>query len=186
MKKRIIVIGLISLFLLGSSAYGQSNIGFMGIGGMIGFVSPEDPIDSTIAFGLRADLGTIITPKLAFLGEIMFWSKGYDYHFYGEGDLDASFSVFQFSALVKYALGQQDAQFKPYIGGGLGLQLGRAKIETPFGDESDSDTDIGITFLVGGDYAFSPTMDGFAEFRYTLGGADFWGIFAGVMMGLNK
>ena len=53
-------------------SYGQANIGFKGIGGKVGLVMPEDPIESTFGLGVVANLGTI-TPDIHLDAFIDFW-----------------------------------------------------------------------------------------------------------------
>ena len=187
----IISVALTVVFLLVSSGFGQSSIGFMGIGGYLGYVTPEADIESTIMLGARANLGTIFTPKLGFLGEIGYWGKSYDEHLMG-ADWEWKWSQIYITALVKYGFGNDESQLNPYAGGGLGLVLGKWKSESsvldPFivGDTSGSSTDLGIHLLGGVEYPFSDVIKGYAEFRYVLNGADFWGIFGGIEYSLGN
>jgi len=202
MRKKMLAMGTVILVLLMTSAvFGQTNIGFNGVGATVGFVSPEGGIGSTIAFGVRADLGTVINPNVGFMAEILYWSKGYDESFLG-GSWGWSYSSMYISALGKYSFGDPDASFVPYAAGGPGIVFGKVKSEwkgetfpykaipgaesvTSVESSSISNTDIVIHIIGGVDYRFSPSMKGFAEVRYTLGGWDFWGVFGGVMYNLK-
>jgi hypothetical protein len=160
------------------------DIGFKGIGGKVGLLGPEGGIGSTIAFGAVVELGTIM-PNLAIEAEVLYWSKGYDY-VYGSW----SYSDIIIGALAKYHFSKKSTGMQPYAGGGLGFVMFKASWDDASG-YSDyltdySSTDIGITGLGGIEYPFSPSMKGFAEFRYTIGGWDFWGIFGGLVFKMGK
>ncbi len=47
--------------ILYTQTYTQTDIGLKGIGVKIGYVSPEDPVESTVGFGAVANLGQIIS-----------------------------------------------------------------------------------------------------------------------------
>ncbi|MDZ7723188.1 MAG: outer membrane beta-barrel protein [candidate division KSB1 bacterium] len=166
---------------------GQADIGLYGVGGQLGFVMPEDPIDNAISFGANADLGTIM-PDLHLGASVDFWKKSYDVGF-GSGS-DASFSVLSIAALARYTIDIQQT-FTPYVGGGLGLVIGTSSFEytEPFSgkkvDESESDTELGIHLLSGARMPVTPDLDGFAELRYTLGDIDYFSILAGVSYSLK-
>ena len=190
MRKKMLAVGTVVLVLLMSSAvFGQTNIGFMGVGATVGYANPDFG-ESTIAFGARADLGTIFNPNVGFIAELLYWSKGYDVSYY-----EWSYSSIYINALGKYSFGDPEASFVPYAAAGLGVCFGKSKSEwkgeaLPFGYEyetvSVSNTDIAIHVVRGVDYRFPPSLKAFAEFRYTLGGWDFWGVFGGVMFELGK
>ncbi len=193
MSKKLLVIGIFCLLLAGLST-AQTNIGFNGIGPMIGYVSPEN-IDGTIAFGARADLGSI--SKFGFMADVLFWSKGqketsvyYSYEY--------SYSSFYVTALGKYSFGDPNAQLRPYTAAGLGFCFSKVSADEHYMvvkslpsatspmSLSDSNTDLCIHLIGGVDYQLSPQLTGFAEFRYMLGGWDTWGIFAGAIYNLSK
>jgi opacity protein-like surface antigen len=189
MNKRIWIVGILSVLFVSGLAFGKSNIGFNGIGAKIGYIMPESPIENTIGFGAVADLGTL-TPALKFEGELLYWSKGYT-----AADYEWSYSQIYISALVKYFFPQKkNAKWLPYAGGGVGLVIGKSKSEYKgaysmyVSDKSSSisNTDLGIHLLGGVKTVLSPTMDGFAEARYSIDGADFFGLFVGAIFKLNK
>jgi len=189
MKGKIVIVSVsVFLMLAGSSVFGQTNISFMGVGGMLGYVSPESNIGSTIALGARADLGTIFKPNIRLIGEVAYWSKGYDV-----GSWNWSYSQLYISALAKYRFAKSGSKLVPYAGGGLGFVFGKVKTEykgpsSPyysFDNTSSSNTDLGIHAMGGVDYTLSPNLTGFAEFRYCTDGADFWGIFVGAIYNIK-
>jgi hypothetical protein len=186
MKNRIVLVGALVLCLIaGSAVFAASNIGLKGVGAKIGLVGPEGGIGSTIGFGGVVDLGWL-TPQIGFEADVLYWSKSYNSGWYSD-TYDVSYSQFSINALAKYYFEQKKgAKFHPYAGGGLGM--GFWKVSWPkeanfLGDVSGSDLVINV--LAGSKMALSPTMDGFAEFRYSIGGYDSWGIFAGVMFKLK-
>jgi len=176
LRKRVALFLAIGLVVaLNQGAYAQSDIGLKGIGGRLGFAMPEDPIDNTIGFGAVADLGTI-SPVIGLDAFIDFWSKGYDV-----ATAEWKYTEIAFGAMAKY-LFPVDGAIKPYAGGGLALHYGKVSWDDPyFGDFSDSDTDLGIHLAGGVEKAFSPSMTGFAEAKYAIGGADYFFISAGVV-----
>jgi len=189
MKRKAVIISIsVFLMLAGASVFAQTNISFMGVGGMLGYVSPESNIESTIALGGRADLGTIFKPNVRLMGEVMYWSKGYDVGYW-----KWSYSQFYITALAKYCFAKSGSKLVPYAGGGLGFVFGKVKTEYKgqsnpyysYDNTSSSNTDLGIHAMGGVDYILSPNLTGFAEFRYCTDGANFWGIFAGAIYHLK-
>ena len=55
----LILMSVLACLLFADMA-AAADIGFMGIGGRLGYVKPEDPIDGTFDIGVVVDLGTII------------------------------------------------------------------------------------------------------------------------------
>ncbi|HEX9935385.1 MAG TPA: hypothetical protein VGB38_09330, partial [bacterium] len=172
------------LSLVVGIAFGKSDVGLKGIGAKIGYIMPENPIDNTFGFGAVANLGKL-SPKINFEAELLYWSKGYS-----ESYFKWSYSQIYISAFAKYFFPQKKgAKWLPYAGGGLGLVIGKVKSEYTgepiYGihgsSSSESNTDLGIHFLGGVKTKLSPTMDGFAELRYSIDGADFFGFFIGTI-----
>ncbi len=195
--KKLTILAVLAVFVFSfSGVYGQTNIGFNGIGGFAGLAMPEDPIDNTFALGIKAALGTIFTPDLAFEADLAFWSKSYDATYY-----EWSYTQIYVSALGKYHF-SSGSDLQPYAGGGLGFVHQSAKGEYtgptyPYmslaktadvmsTESSDSEIDLCIHILGGFEYLLSDMLTGFAEARYSLGGADTFFILAGVMYNLQK
>ncbi|MBN2321834.1 MAG: porin family protein [Acidobacteria bacterium] len=174
------------IFTVAAGVSAKSNIGLMGVGAKVGYLSIDDIDESAIGFGGVVDLGQLM-PRLNLEGEVLYWGKSYDYGWGG----DAKFSEIIISALGKYCFPMKGSKMLPYAGGGLGLVLSKFSWDAPAGysgyvdDSSESETDIGFHLLGGTYYDLSPQMKGFAEFRYTSNGADFWGIFAGFIYNLK-
>ncbi len=182
--KKVILLPLLFSFLLVSAGTAQVQLGFNGIGGKLGFVMPEDPIDNTIGFGAVAAVGKVSVVDV--YGYLDYWSKGYDEGAYWEW----SWSVISLAAIGKYSFDSK-SDFKPYVGAGLGFDISRWKSEYTgpnLGydwDTSDSELDLAIHLLGGASYKLSPELDGFAEAKYTSGGIDYLGIYVGVIYKLK-
>ncbi|HNR68074.1 MAG TPA: outer membrane beta-barrel protein [bacterium] len=186
MKKSLIVVT--ALILFSGAAFAQAEIGFNGMGAKVGFVMPEDPIESTIGFGLVADLGTIM-PNLALHAYVDYWGKSYD----ESEHYESKFSVVSIAAIAKYLI-SSGGSLTPYVGGGLGLEFASVSGEytgpsvpgyTEDFDYDETETDLGIHLVGGAMMELSPAMKGFAEVKYTIGDVDYLGIFAGVIYSLK-
>jgi opacity protein-like surface antigen len=166
--------------LLTVSASAKSDLGFKSLGVRVGFIMPEDPIESTVGFGAQANFGTIAT-NIALDGFVEYWSKKYDLGF----GYDATFSEFVLGAMLKYYF-PMESSIKPYAGAGLAMHFGTAKTEyaNPFGggtvSASASNSDIGIPLVGGVDLSLSPQLNGFAELKYAVTDLSYFGIFVGV------
>jgi opacity protein-like surface antigen len=181
--KNVALVLLVVALLVAAPVMAKSDIGLKAVGARVGYIMPEDPIESTLGFGAHADLGTLM-PNLTLHGYLDYWSKSYDEGTYWE----ASYSVIGISAIAKYHF-EMDGNIKPYAGGGLGFNIGTAKAEytgPTYGydlgdtDASESNTDLGLTLVGGAAMELSPSMDGFVELRYSTDGADYFGIYAGI------
>ena len=202
MKKQIIIgIGIVFL-LMSSFLSAQSNIGFMGIGAQLGYVSIESDIGGAIDFGANAALGTII-PKLNLGAKIRYWKKGteesHTESYYGmtyTSTAKTSNSEINIAATATYSLGKPGSKTNPYVGGGLGLAMSKWKVESSSSSSplvkassvnvangslsmSDSETNLALHLLAGIIYPASPSIDAFAEVGYTTGGFDHFGIYVG-------
>jgi len=170
-----------------SFGFAQADIGLKAVGGKVGFVMPEDPIDNTIGLGVVVDLGTI-TPDIALQAHVDYWGKTYKAGYY-----EWTFSEILIGATAKYYL-PGSGPMKFYGGGGIDFIIASSKgkytgPQDYWGydtDVSDSDTEIGFHVLGGLDYPFSESMTGFAELKYTLNGVDFFSISAGVKFQMGK
>jgi opacity protein-like surface antigen len=194
MKSRLMcVIAVVCLVSAPFAVAGGSDIGFKGVGPVVGFVSPNGGIGSTIGFGAVADLGWI-TPQIGLEADALYWSKSYDVG----ADYKWTYSQFYIAAIAKYYFAMnKGSKIEPYAGGGLGLVMGKVKSEysgPTYGyDElynvntSVSHTNLTIMLVGGAKMPLSPKMDGFAEVRYSTASdlADIWGIFVGVIFKLN-
>lgn len=179
---RMIVAGT-AVFALTGTVMAQMNIGFNGIGAKIGYISPSDNIESTIGFGVVADLGTV-SNNLHLRAGLDYWSKSYGSAL---GGGSVSFSEMVLGAQVLYYFPAKNSSFMPYAGGGLDFTRGSAKVDLgPYGSSSSSDTKIGFDLVGGADYPLSPQMTGFAELKYHADGTDYFAVFGGVIYQLSK
>jgi len=108
-----------------SNATAQTNLGFMGVGVRLGYVSPED-VDGTFGLGVFADLGTF-APRVMFEGYADYWSSSEDIPTGGE----ASARDIVLGARAKYAFPVNHPKIQPYIGGGLGIHFVSTEVSTP-------------------------------------------------------
>lgn len=181
MNRKGLLVTAVLVFAVASMAFAESNIGFKGVGGLFGFIDP-DIDETTFAFGPRVDLGTIFSPQVGFMAEFLYWGKSYE-----AVGATSKWSSMYITALGKYLFGDADSQFKPYAAAGLGLVIGKASVDIPgFTKTSSSDSELAIHLIAGAGYDVSDQIMGFAEFRYVLGGWDFWGVFAGLIYYLGE
>ena len=186
MQKLLVTLAVSVILLFGTTVFAQTDIGLYGIGARLGFVMPENEIDSTIGIGLNADLGTIM-PNLALHAYLDYWSSGEE-----EDNYEYSWSAIGISAIAKYMFAMEGS-IKPYAGGGLGLEFANfsAEYDGPGneffdGDFDESETDLGIHLVGGASMMVNEKMTGFAEVKYTIGEIDYFGIFAGIMYSLGE
>lgn len=175
-------------FCLSTTVLGQVAFGLRGVGGRLGYVMPEDPIENTIGFGAQADLGTI-TKDLYLAALLEIWSRSYKAEAPPYGKAEWRWTEIVMGASAKYFF-KVESEFKPYLGGGLNFTISRSKWEISLlgykYEDSESETDIGLHVLGGAKYPLSPELTGFAELIYHLNGADYLGIFVGVTYSLIK
>jgi opacity protein-like surface antigen len=183
----LISISVVACLLLPNMA--MARFGFMGIGGKVGYVKPEDPIDGTFGLGLVLNLGTIV-PAVRLEGNVDYWSKSYEASYMGFGGADWTYSDLMVGATAKYMIPTQGT-VAPYVGGGLGLHMFSWEYSyeftyiDPWGDydetcsEScdDSETDIGFHGVGGIDMTLSPNLRGTLEGRYAIADPDHFGAF---------
>lgn len=192
MKKGILVFTLV-IFSVVSTASAQLNFGLNGVGGKLGFIMPEGGIDNTIGFGAVADLGTLTLSSvgdIALGASVDYWGKSYN-----EGsDWEWKWSVISIAATGKYFF-PMESSFKPYAGLGIGFDISSWKSEYNgpdygFGfdsafNASESELDLALHLIGGATMKLTPSLDGFAEVKYTTGGIDYFGIYVGVMYALK-
>jgi opacity protein-like surface antigen len=179
-----VMIVLLGLWLVPVTS-GAADIKLNGIGGRVGFVAPEDPIESTFGLGLQADLGTI-TEGIHFGALLEYWGKSYDAPAGLHETAEWSWSQILVAATFRYMF-PTESNIGPYLGGEIGLAIGRWEWEhSALGDQSDSDTEIGFGAFGGVEIPLSDSMKGFAEAKYHIDGADYLGIFGGITFALGN
>ena len=164
MKKALLFILVLALAI---PAMAQTDIGFKGIGGRLGYVDPDGP-DGTILFGVVADLGTWV-PQLHWDASIAYWSSGEE----GPG-WDASWSDLAFRSTVKYHF--IEGPWEPYAGGGIGLHMISFSYDYNGpgypGDYDDSESDFALVVLGGVEHKFNAQWKGSAELMFDFGDAE--------------
>lgn len=185
MRRVFILTFIFSLFFV-METFAQVNFDFNAVGVQAGYVKPEDPIESTIGFGARAELGTLMKENVTMGAIVDYWSKKY-----GEGTgAEVSFSQMLFAPYVHYNFATQGS-FVPYAGGGVGLAINSSKVTytNSFfgvgGSASDSQTDFVIFGVGGAKMNFNEKMAGFAEARYLIGDVDALSLVVGFLYSLH-
>ena len=180
----LISFSVFACLLMASTAIAQ--IGFMGIGGRLGYVNPEGDIESTFGFGVVADLGTIV-PDLRLEGSLDYWSKSYEAGFMFLENAEWKYSDLMIAATAKYMIPTQ-GNIIPFAGGGLALHMFSYEYKYEYIDPFDpydvshasrdkSETDIGFHTVGGAEMKLSPNLRGAGEFRYAIADPDHFGIF---------
>lgn len=184
MGKKLLVCLMIGAIVTWASVAFASDIGFKGANLRLGYVMPEDPIESTIGFGGGLNMGNI-TDDIGLEIVLFYWSKSYDV-----GIVEWKYSDFAIKVHGKYFFPQET--FTPYVGGGLGFHMYSFEWEQPASAYwpaftfDDSETKIGIHLLGGIEYPFNEKMSGIAEIEYDLADLDQFIISAGVEMKFGK
>ncbi len=151
------------IFFLTTSVQAQPGIGFKGIGGKLGLVSPS-AISSTIGFGVFADLGTI-APNIQLEANIDYWSKS--------TTSISSFRDIAFGGIARYMFDVNNPALKPFAEGGLSLHFLKSDTDEIdfFGQTANfsaSTTKLGFDLGGGLLYQISPQLDLLAELKYRL------------------
>ncbi|APF18297.1 hypothetical protein Calab_2709 [Caldithrix abyssi DSM 13497] len=182
--RKIILLTFVLAFAFVMEARAQVNFSFNGIGVHAGYVKPEDPIESTVGFGVRADLGTLMKDNITMGAFIDYWGKKY-----GTTGNEVTFSEVTIAPFVHYNFAT-DGKFIPYAGGGLGFAINSSEITISyFGyteSSSSSDTDIVLFGVGGAKMDLTDKMTGFAEARYQIGDIDVLSILFGVVYTLGQ
>ena len=189
MRSTVVVTAVLLLVMsLAPAVLAASDIGFYGFGARVGFVMPEDPIESTFGLGIHADLGTL-TDNLHLGTVVEYWGKSYEATAGPYEIADWSWSEIVVAGTVKYMFPTQSS-IRPYLGGEVGFTIGRWDWESSYSginfDESGSDTEIGFGALGGVEIPLSSSMKGIAEVKYHIDGIDYLGIFGGITLLLGK
>jgi hypothetical protein len=165
MLRKAIFLTMSVCALVSQSAMAQTNLGFKGVGGNVGVVSPED-MDATFGLGLHLDHGTIV-PNLALESRVDYWSKSEEV-FGGE----ASVRDIAVGARCKYLFNISNPVITPFAGAGLGLHFLKAEVNVPAlpgapgGSVEDSETKLGLDLGGGMAAALGPRTSLLAELWY--------------------
>ena len=160
---RLIIVALFILSITDIS-FGQASIGFKGIGAKLGFAGPEGNIGNPIIFGGLVDLGSI-TEQIDLGAFVEYWTKSVN---------SVDFNVFSIAAMGYYHFPMEESSLTPFAGASLGFTRWEGGLPV-------SNTDIAIGIAGGVDLELSPKATGRAEFKYNLGGIDYWAITGGVI-----
>ena len=150
-------------------SFGQTDIRFKGIGAKLGFTGPEGNIGNPIIFGGLVDLGSI-TEQIDLGVFIEYWTKSVK-------SVDSN--VFSIAAMGYYHFPMEESSLTPFAGASLGFTRWEGGLPV-------SNTDIAIGIAGGVDLELSPKATGRAEFKYNLGGIDYWAITGGVIFAMGN
>ena len=184
--KLSLILLMILFFMEPLSAKTIYDIGFKGIGGKIGLVIPKAYLDNTVGLGMQIDLGSIkkdldlIRDNVQFDAIVDFWSAGRE-----EGDWRLQWRALTGGILIKYYT-REVQNLYAYIGGGLVFTYSwwesqnnpPASLYPELYNSSNSELAQGFHFVGGGEWEFSPRVDGLIEFKWAI---DYIGFFIGAV-----
>jgi len=176
----------LSLLLSSSFVLAESNIGFNGIGGRLGYVMPEGDLDGTFNFGVVADLGEWMD-NLGWEAAVTYWSSSEDL---GVGEF--SVSDIAIKTAVKYFFEVGDSQIRPFAGAGIGMHMFKSEWQWTghplYGshEESESDSEFGFSLHGGAEMPLSDKLKGQAEVELDFADLDQTHIQATVIYLLGK
>ncbi|MBU1636210.1 porin family protein, partial [bacterium] len=160
--KLVLISSLVVLASGFSSAYAESDIGFKGIAGRLGYVD-IDNWDGTFNIGVAADLGTWME-NLKWDASIEYWSSSESA--YG---FDLSISDIALRSGVLYEFMQD--KFRPRAGGGLAFHMISWEWAVPtwgttgWSTADDSETKFGFYLQGGVETDLSDKLKGAADLR---------------------
>lgn len=151
----------------------------------VGYVAPEDPLESTIGFGAEVGFGMTTVPNFTFCLEGNYWSKNYSEDILGE-TWDFTFSDISVGVSAVYTFSEVSPKVHPYIGGGLGLHMIKAETEFLGISVSDTDNKFGGHAFGGVNVPITPLVSFIAEARYTIVDPDHLGVYGGLTYSFLK
>lgn len=154
---------LVAIFFIQSFCFAQDGIGFKGIGGKLGFISPE-AIGSTIGFGVFADLGNI-TPNIQLAANAGYWSKS--------TSSVSSFRDLSLGAVGQYFFAVSNKLVRPFAEAGLAFHGLKSETEDAdfFGQQQNftvTNNKIGVDLGGGVLYQLSPQLDLLGQVKYRI------------------
>jgi opacity protein-like surface antigen len=178
MRRTTLVSVAVVLAVLLFAGAAVAKMGFMAVGGKVGYVKPED-IDGTYGLGFFVNLGAIV-PNLMLEGNADFWQKTYDEcNELMDWDCETKCSDISIGGTARYMIPTQGSVM-PFVGGGVGVHILKCEWETKYPDYydgygdlmddsgSDSETKIGFHGVGGVDIPVGTNVTAGAEVRYTV------------------
>jgi opacity protein-like surface antigen len=182
MRKATIIIlaTVLACLLLGGAA--SAKVGFLGVGGKVGYVKPED-VDGTYGLGFFVNLGAIV-PNLMLEGNADFWQKTYEECDELMGwDCENKCRDISIGGTARYMIPTQGSVM-PFVGGGVAVHMLKCEWETKYPDYyddygyngflngsdsgEDSETKIGFHGTAGVDFPVGTNVTAGGEVRYTV------------------
>lgn len=186
MSKRVglFAFALLGIVLMAHSALAETDLGFKGIGGRLGYVDPESEYNGTFTLGAVADFGTFV-PKLHWDAALTFWKSSLDWGWYGS-TYDVTLTDIALRTGVKYHF--IEGPWEPYAGGGLGLHFFSSDVSAPSGAvwTGADDTEFQFYIVGGVQHPLTKSLIGSAELQLDIGDLDQTNIQINVMYLLGK
>jgi opacity protein-like surface antigen len=151
----------------------------------VGYVAPEDPLESTIGFGAEVGFGLTNVPNFTFCLEGNYWSKNYSEDVMGT-TWDMTFSDISVGVSAAYEFSEVSPKIHPYIGAGAGLHMVKAETEVMGISVSATDNKFGGHAFGGVKVPVTPLVNFIAEARYALVDPDYLGIYGGLTYSFLK
>lgn len=140
MRRFATVVAVVLVAVFGMSDVFAQGLGFMGVGGRLGYAKPSD-FDGSIAFGAHVHLGEIIE-NLVLMPNVDYFSKD-------------EVSFLSVNGNVRYYFPTEGA-VDLFAGGGLGFVRVSVDLGQFGGDVSE--TEIGLNLLGGADFAVAENI----------------------------
>lgn len=164
MRRIALLLALAATMLAAPVAHAQAHLGLRGIGGAIGYVSPEN-LDGALTLGAFADCGTI-TPRIGLETRLDYWSETQGAYW-----SEATIRDITLGARGKYYFEVANPRVRPFAGAGLGIHMLHAQVtvrEPGFPDltAEDSSTKLGVDLGGGVAMTAGPRADLLGEMWY--------------------
>jgi hypothetical protein len=163
------LLGLVLVALAVGSASAQTNsskMGFMGIGGHLGWVDPDN-LDSTLGVGVLVDFGPML-PDFRLEGNFDYWGESQT-----PRQVKWSYRDISLGATGKWYPDINSKVLKPFLGTGLVLHFFRTKVSGLYLDPitggqsfSDTSTKLGLDLTGGSLFGVDKNVNLLAEIRY--------------------
>lgn len=172
MKKIGLVLGAVALLAAAQPAAAQVSFG------------PHVAFGADTDIGIGADVHVGLANALGiedgFFANLVGQFTG-TYYLWDCGVVDCSFIDISANGVVPFAV---ESSVTPYAGAGIGVGRASVDYDTPFGDFGASGTDVGLNVL-GGIFFPLGGLNGFAEAKFGISGADQFVLRGGLLFGGN-
>ncbi len=167
---RIFSVLAVVLVILAGSSDAQMRHVESGAGFDVGLVIPDGGLHPTFGWGGLMNFGFDLAGKgeLHFFPNIEFWISGDEHR-----GFDETFFEMAVNGDVKYYFPlPKRITVRPFVGTGFGMIYNHQSFDFEDNrdwDDSDSDIGVGVNFMGGIDFPFTPSVKGFAEMKGKIG-----------------